>query len=139
LHLKLSSFASNLQLVDQFSYQITPIVSKAKTYYDYVSVFHFFNIFSAQRFFIFYLNDLQNNASAVSITELYFGANWLERENTELFNYFILNKKDKRNLMLCYGDSSAPFKKSSPVIGFSELSYTTLYDSLVFNKISIQL
>ena len=41
------------------------------------------------------------------------------------------NKKDLRNLMLQYGDSSSPFKKSYPSIGYKEVVYDIVTDHVV--------
>ena len=47
-------------------------------------------------------------------------------------------KKDLRNLMLQYGDSSAPFRKSYPSIGLKETLYDSVTDTLVQVPVSIQ-
>ena len=47
-------------------------------------------------------------------------------------------KKDLRNLMLQYGDSSAPFRKSYPSVGLKEVFYDSVTDSLSITPISIQ-
>lgn len=48
-------------------------------------------------------------------------------------------KQDLRNLMLQYGDSSAPFRKAYPSIGTRELGFDSVTDTLVQNPISTQL
>jgi NADH-quinone oxidoreductase subunit C len=73
-----------------------------------------------------------------SITELFLNANWLEREVAELHGIFFSNKKDLRNLMLPYGDTSAPMRKSFPSIGVKEVFYDSLTDLLIQNPVSIQ-
>lgn len=73
-----------------------------------------------------------------SITELFLNANWLEREASELSGVFYLLKKDTRNLMLPYGDSSFPFKKSFPSIGYRELFYNNLSNTIISTSVSIQ-
>ena len=65
--------------------------------------------------------------------------NWLERENSELHGINFLGKKDLRNLMLQYGDSSTPFNKSFPSIGISELVYNPINDTINQVPISVQL
>jgi NADH:ubiquinone oxidoreductase subunit C len=62
----------------------------------------------------------------------------LEREASELNGIFFSGKKDTRNLMLQYGDTSAPFKKSFPSIGLKEIFYDSTTDLLVYNPTSIQ-
>jgi NADH:ubiquinone oxidoreductase subunit C len=55
-----------------------------------------------------------------------------------LHGIFFNNKKDLRNLMLTYGDVSAPLRKSFPSIGVKELFYDTTTDLLINSRISIQ-
>jgi len=74
-----------------------------------------------------------------SITELFFAANWLEREVSELHAITFNGKKDIRNLMLQYGDSTAPFQKSFPSIGVKELFYNPVKDTLVQNPVTVQI
>jgi NADH-quinone oxidoreductase subunit C len=73
-----------------------------------------------------------------SITELFLNANWLEREASELHGIFFAGKKDLRNLMLTYGDTSAPMKKSFPSIGVKEMFYDSTSDLLIQSPVSIQ-
>ena len=48
-------------------------------------------------------------------------------------------KKDLRNLMLQYGDASAPFQKSYPSIGAKELFYDSVTDNLVQVPVTTQI
>lgn len=48
-------------------------------------------------------------------------------------------KKDLRNLLLTYGDSSAPLRKSVPSIGFKETSYDITNDMLIQTPVVIQI
>jgi NADH:ubiquinone oxidoreductase subunit C len=78
-------------------------------------------------------------SSIFSITELFFAANWLEREVSELNGIFFTGKKDIRNLMLQYGDSSSPFQKSFPTIGLKEMYYNPIKDTIVQNPVTLQI
>jgi NADH:ubiquinone oxidoreductase subunit C len=62
----------------------------------------------------------------------------LEREIAELHGIFFSGKKDLRNLMLQYGDTSAPLKKFFPSIGIKEVFYDAVADVLVQNPTSVQ-
>jgi len=79
-----------------------------------------------------------NQTSANSITEIFTNANWLEREVAELHGIFFSGKKDLRNLLLQYGDTSAPMQKSFPTIGTREIFYDAVSDLLVQNPVSVQ-
>ena len=73
-----------------------------------------------------------------SIAELFYSANWLEREVSELCGVTFLGKKDLRNLMLQYGDSSSPFQKSFPTIGLKEMFYSSVRDVIVQSPVTLQ-
>jgi len=156
LHIKLSSLFYSTQLCEIFAYETfsnnnqlnfnNNFNSKIPLTNNSIIVYNFHCILFQQRFFIFSLLSNKKNIknktillnSLNSITELYLNANWLEREVSELHGIFFNNKKDLRNLMLTYGDVSAPMRKSFPSIGIKELFYDTTTDLLINNKISIQ-
>ena len=66
-----------------------------------------------------------------SISDIFNSANWLEREISELHGVLFSNKKDSRNLMLQYGDSTTPLCKSQPTIGLVEMVFNLVLDTIV--------
>jgi NADH:ubiquinone oxidoreductase subunit C len=113
-----------------------------------VVVYNFHSMFTHNRMFVF----SQHNHSITSgkkvqssyytlnsVAELFPAGNWLEREAAELNGINFLGKKDLRNLMLQYGDSSTPFNKSFPSIGENELVYSPINDTISQVPISVQL
>jgi len=56
----------------------------------------------------------------------------------ELSGVFFLNKQDTRNLLLQYGDTSKPFIKDFPSIGYIELNYDLNVDSVITIPLSSQ-
>lgn len=153
LHLKLSSLFYSTQLIDIFSYEL-PInlnlnKNKKLNVVNQIStllVYNFHIINSQQRIFIFVINNLNKNINKTfinwtllnSITENFLNANWLEREVSELHGIFFINKKDLRNLLLQYGDNSAPMLKNFPSIGLREIFYDSINDLLIQNSTTIQ-
>lgn len=153
LHLKLSSFFYSNQLIDIFTYENPSAMNNLN--YDKKNlqksndsiVSYNFNVLKKNtRIFLFITNqaktnllkNTKNNSTLQSITELFLNANWLEREAAELSGTFFYGKKDIRNLMLQYGDTSAPFKKSYPSVGLREIFYDSVSDLLVQQQTSIQ-
>ena len=57
---------------------------------------------------------------------------------SELHSVFFEGKKDVRNLMLQYGDTSHPFRKSYPSIGTREMFYDGSNDIVVQNLVTLQ-
>ena len=158
-HMKMSSSFYSTQLCDMFAYEILSTSSHSQNQnpsFKYsqlnksqstIVVYNFHSLHSQNRFFLFTQNIsstvkskfLSKNDSLDSIAELFPAANWLEREIAELHGVSFFGKKDLRNLMLQYGDSTAPFQKSFPSIGIKEIFYSPIKDTLVQNHLSLQL
>ena len=164
IHIKFSSLFYSSQLSDMFAYELPFIGSKQNPNTNTnninasinsltglcqpsVVVYNLHSLFFHKRVFIFSQHNhnmfdkkLSNNYFTLnSITELFPAGNWLERENSELHGINFLGKKDLRNLMLQYGDSSTPFNKSFPSIGTNELVYNPINDTISQVPISVQL
>lgn len=162
LHLRFSSLFYSTSLVDIFSYELTSAQESltstnrndsAKYLFlnkgmSTITVYNFHTLNTQNRFFIFLPSQAQllspnhlvgNTSQLVSVSELFSASNWLERECAELHGISFLGKKDLRNLMLQYGDSSAPFQKSFPSIGLKEMYYNPLKDTIIQNPISLQI
>lgn len=58
-----------------------------------------------------------------SITSVYQGANWYEREMWDMYGVFFSNHPDLRRLLTDYGFSGHPFRKDFPLTGFVEVRY----------------
>ncbi|KAH8666369.1 hypothetical protein BX600DRAFT_271274 [Xylariales sp. PMI_506] len=58
-----------------------------------------------------------------SITPLYDGANWYEREAYDLFGVFFLGHPDLRRIMTDYGFEGHPLRKDFPLTGYTEIRY----------------
>jgi len=158
-HLKLSSVFYSTHLSDIFAYELpnnnfSNISNKSFKNNKFltknqstVTVYNFHSLHSQDRFFVFVNNNVFLNKSKIlshnsfidSITELFPAANWLEREAAELHGISFAGKKDLRNLMLQYGDTSVPFQKSFPTIGLKEIYYDPVKDTLIQNPVTIQL
>ena len=58
-----------------------------------------------------------------SITPLYDGANWYEREVYDLFGVFFTGHPDLRRIMTDYGFDGHPLRKDFPLSGYTEIRY----------------
>ena len=146
--MRFSSILYSSQLVDIFSYEL-PLSNSDRDFkktsnnlftQNSIVVYNFHNLTYQERFFFFCaeLPTKFNGFTLNSISELFPNANWLEREVSELHGVVFNNKKDLRNLMLQYGDTSMPFKKSSPSIGVKEVFYDSVNDVLIQIPVSVQ-
>jgi NADH:ubiquinone oxidoreductase subunit C len=125
-------------LLDIFSYEIPLNVKKNKNIQNLqpltsssskVLIYNFQSLLNHTKTLIFSLNlkVAESLTRTKSIAELFPNANWLEREVAELFNFIFEGKKDMRNLMLQYGDNTAPFQKFFPSIGLKECLTAAVY------------
>ena len=143
LHLKLASTSKSSQLVDLFAYE-NAVSSANETHLpassNPVLVYQFHNLFSQDRVFIFTTSLLSGESSSPrSVAELFATAAWLEREVSEMHSIAFGGKKDLRNLLLQYGDASAPFQKSHPSIGVKEVFYDSVTDNIIQVPVSTQI
>jgi len=58
-----------------------------------------------------------------SITSLYDGANWFEREAYDMFGVFFVGHPDLRRIMTDYGFEGHPLRKDFPLTGYTEIRY----------------
>lgn len=150
IHMRFSTIFYSNQLVDIFSYElpnirVDSIINTDKSNHSLyttnsIIVYNFHNLTSQERFFIFCVETSSKfyNFNLNSIADLFSNANWLEREVSELSGVVFINKKDLRNLMLQYGDSSTPFRKSTPSIGVKEVFYDSINDTIVSLPLVVQ-
>lgn len=67
-----------------------------------------------------------------SLTVLYKGANWLEREVWDLFGIYFDKHPDLRRILTDYGFMGHPLRKDFPVHGFIDVRYCEISKSLLY-------
>lgn len=101
--------------------------------------YNFHNLFSQERFFLV-VDDFSKNKTLIkSSSNLFANANWLERELSEMSGLLFENKADVRNLLLMYGDTLNPLRKSVPSIGFKEVMFDINNDLIVQTPVTVQI
>jgi len=63
-----------------------------------------------------------------SITELFKGANWYEREIWDMFGVFFANHPDMRRILTDYGFEGHPFRKDFPLSGYVEVKLVLIHN-----------
>lgn len=72
-----------------------------------------------------------------SSTNIFSGANWLEREVWDMYGIFFHNHSDLRRILTDYGFSGYPFRKDFPLNGFFEIRYDENKQYLVYEPIEL--
>ena len=73
-----------------------------------------------------------------SVTGLWPGANWFEREAFDLFGVVFDGHPDLRRILTDYGFVGHPFRKDFPLIGNVEVRYDEAQGRVVYQPVSIE-
>jgi len=152
VHLKFSTLMFSSQFIDNLAYSL-PSLKKVLTCgtsqevygqkahnLSNIYVLHFFRLKISTHVFFFF--DLKTNSNlycrfsksknvVTTIEDLFFNANWCEREVSEMSGIFFFGKNDNRNLLMSYSDFFFPLKKYFPSVGLFELYYDIISDLIV--------
>ena len=72
-----------------------------------------------------------------SVTDVWAGANWFEREAFDLFGILFRGHPDLRRILTDYGFIGHPFRKDFPLIGNVEAQYDPEKKRVVYQPVSI--
>ena len=78
----------------------------------------------------------ETNAVA-SLTALYPGADWYERETYDLFGVLFSGHPDLRRIMTDYGFDGHPLRKDFPMTGFVEVRYDDEQKRVVYDPVRL--
>ena len=73
-----------------------------------------------------------------SVTDIWAGANWYEREAFDLFGIVFEGHPDLRRLLTDYGFVGHPFRKDFPVTGYVEMRYDADQKRVVYQPVTIE-
>ena len=73
-----------------------------------------------------------------SVTEVWTGANWYEREAFDLYGIVFEGHPDLRRLLTDYGFIGHPFRKDFPLSGHVEMRYDADKGRVVYEPVSIE-
>ena len=72
-----------------------------------------------------------------SVTEIWPGANWFERESFDLFGIIYEGHPDLRRILTDYGFVGHPFRKDFPLIGNVEVRFDPEKGRVVYEPVTI--
>jgi len=73
-----------------------------------------------------------------SVTSIWRGANWFERESFDLFGIIYEGHPDLRRLLTDYGFIGHPFRKDFPLSGHVEMRYDAEQKRVIYQPVSIE-
>jgi NADH-quinone oxidoreductase subunit C len=73
-----------------------------------------------------------------SLTEVWGGANWFEREAFDLYGIVFEGHNDLRRLLTDYGFIGHPFRKDFPVSGHVEMKYDAERKRVIYQPVTIE-
>ena len=76
-------------------------------------------------------------SNIMSITNIFSGSNWHEREVWDMYGIFFKNHPDLRRLLNDYNFEGYPLKKDFPLSGKTELFYSSLKSYIVRQKVKL--
>ena len=76
-------------------------------------------------------------SSIPSITSLYKGASWYEREVWDLFGIFFEGHPDLRRILTDYSFEGHPLRKDFPLTGYFEIFYDDTQKRIVYEPVSL--
>lgn len=73
-----------------------------------------------------------------TITEIWSGANWFEREAFDLFGIVFDGHEDLRRILTDYGFIGHPFRKDFPLSGHVEMRYDAEQKRVIYQPVTIE-
>lgn len=73
----------------------------------------------------------------LSVKNIFFSSNWLEREVWDFYGIFFIFNNDLRRLILDYSFEGYPLKKEFPLYGYLELFFNQASNSLFYTNVQI--
>jgi NADH-quinone oxidoreductase subunit C len=73
-----------------------------------------------------------------TVTDIWTGANWFEREAFDLYGIMFDGHTDLRRILTDYGFVGHPFRKDFPLSGYVEMRYDPDRQRVVYEPVSIE-
>lgn len=138
LFLKYNSFFYKTMLVDinTFDYNKILLLENNQKLIINCIIYYFISLIYNVKINIYTFSSDLNKLNSISF--LFNNSLWIERELTEMFNIYFLNKLDNRNLLLDYSYIGNPLLKNFPIVGNVELFYNYINNWIFYTPIILK-
>ena len=130
LFLKSNNKSKFKQLIDIFAVDYPNDEKRFKIYYLLLS--HEFNL----RIKVSISFDIDEKIQ--SITKIYPSANWMEREEFDMYGIKFKNHPDLRRILTDYNFKGFPLRKDFPLTGFNEVRYSEKEKKVIYEPVKLE-
>jgi NADH-quinone oxidoreductase subunit C len=101
-------------------------------------VYHLLSITHNQRLRVRIFAEEDDFPVLASVTDIWPGANWFEREAFDLFGIIFTGHPDLRRILTDYGFVGNPFRKDFPLSGHVEMRYDPEQQRVVYQPVTVE-
>jgi NADH-quinone oxidoreductase subunit C len=101
-------------------------------------VYHLLSVVNNQRLRVRVFAEEDDFPVLTSVTTIWPGANWFEREAFDLFGIIFTGHPDLRRILTDYGFVGNPFRKDFPLSGHVEMRYDPAQQRVVYQPVTVE-
>ena len=84
------------------------------------------------------LTRFQVDQSVISLTKIFPSANWMEREDFDMYGIKFKKHPDLRRILTDYGFKGHPLRKDFPLTGFNEVRYSEKDKKVIYEPVKLE-
>ncbi|MBI4938014.1 MAG: NADH-quinone oxidoreductase subunit C [Nitrosomonadales bacterium] len=104
----------------------------------FAAVYHLLSVTNNARLRVRVFADDDDFPILDSVTGIWPGANWFEREAFDLFGIIFTGHPDLRRLLTDYGFVGSPFRKDFPLSGHMEMRYDPEQRRVIYQPVTVE-
>ena len=120
----------------RFAWGEQPSGAAAIPQHRYAAVVHLLSVQHNRRVRVRCFAENDDLPVVASVTDIWIGANWFEREAFDLFGIIFEGHPDLRRILTDYGFVGHPFRKDFPLIGNVEVRYDAEKQRVVYEPVT---